>query len=78
MPTTPNVEVSEATRLANGTLLLRGFGVPFKTHRIQAVGKLVEQFGDIGSDVAAGDGAIEFEDAAAQNLEHRFYRVIYP
>ena len=77
-PAVPNVEATEATRQANGSFVLRGFGVPFKAHRIQAVGTLVEQFDDIGTATADGAGALVFEDLPAQNLEQRFYRIVYP
>ena len=77
-PTVPHVEAAEVTRQANGSFVLRGFGLPFKTHRIQAVGKLVEQFTDIGTATADGAGALVFEDTSAQNLEQRFYRIVYP
>ena len=77
-PTTPNVGVAEVTKAPGQPFVLSGYGVPFKTHRIEAANSLAEQFVEIGTVVAGGDGALQFEDTAAQERERRFYRVTYP
>lgn len=76
-PVTPNVGITSITRVS-AAVQLRGFGVPFKPHRVEAVTKLVEQFETVATINAAGDGALEFDDAVAAGETQRFYRIAYP
>ena len=78
VPVTPHVTITEVTRQQNGAVLLRGGGVPFRTHRVEAANTLVEEFEQIGTATASGDGTLQFEDAEAQTLAQRFYRIVYP
>ena len=78
VPVTPNVVLDNVSKNGNG-FVLHGFGVPFKSHTVQAVSSLTQPFTVqtvIGTATAAGDGAFQFPEATAATT--RFYRVTYP
>jgi glucose/arabinose dehydrogenase len=80
VPVTPNVVIDSVMKMPDG-FLLHGFGVPFKTHTIQAVDDITQPFTAatvIGTAVAAGDGSFQFLDSSVSNVGTRFYRVTYP
>ena len=80
VPVTPNVVIDTVTRMPGG-FLVHGFGVPFKTHTVQAVTDMTQPFTAstiIGTTDAAGDGSFQFLDSSAANVSARFYRVTYP
>jgi hypothetical protein len=64
-----------------GGFMLHAFGVPFKSHTVQAVTSLTQPFTAqtvIGNPTAGGDGGLSFNDSNAGNFTARFYRVTYP
>ena len=79
VPTTPNIDRTTIVKQPGGSTFISAIGVPFKAHSLQAANTLVEQFMTIGAPVvAAGNGFVQFEDAAPAPDGHRFYRVVYP
>jgi len=80
VPVTPNVRLDRVSKTNQG-FTLHGFGVPFKSHTVQAVSSLTQPFSsqtNVGTATAGGDGAFGLIDAGASNVTTRFYRVTYP
>ncbi len=79
VPVTPNVIIDSVTRSpVNGHVFIQGYGVPFKTHKVKATSDLSQQFGQIDTVIAGGDGSFQYEDQAAGGLTTRFYQIAYP
>ncbi len=77
IPATPNVQIDSVTKDSlSGDIIVRGTGVPFQNHTVQATTDLTQQFMPIGTVTALGDGTFAFDDTA--HLSARFYRVVYP
>jgi glucose/arabinose dehydrogenase len=76
-PVTPNVITDSITRnAATGHIFVHGYGVPFKTHKVNATSDLSQQFGQINTVIAAGDGSFQYEDSSPGIV--RFYQIAYP
>jgi hypothetical protein len=75
----PFLQILSIKRLANGTNLLTGLGVPNGVHRVRASADLSPgSFFDLPPTVAAdGAGLWQYQDAAT-NLAKRFYRLAFP
>jgi glucose/arabinose dehydrogenase len=77
VPVTPSVIVDSVTKNpANGHILVHGYGVPFKTHKVNVTSDLLVQFGQIATVAAAGDGSFQYEDSNPGTV--RFYQIAYP
>lgn len=76
-PVAPHVSVESVVN-DDGTFRVRGFGVPFKPHRLEAASTLVEEFETVGTRNAAGDGSLDFAEAVPALTAQRFYRIAYP
>ena len=79
VPTTPNVALDSVNKAGNN-VTLHGFGVPFKSHTVQAVDSMTQQFTAqtvIGTPGAAADGGFQFTESNVTGSS-RFYRVTYP
>src|SRR5205085_3984843 len=80
VPTTPNVIIDNVTGTIN-SFTLHGFGVPFKTHTVQAISSMTQQFNAqsvVGTPTAGADGSLTFTDSTIGNSTARFYRVTLP
>jgi S-formylglutathione hydrolase FrmB len=58
-----------------GTVHIEGAGIPSGTHRVLAADNLNQQFGQIATVVADGNGKLSFDDNDPSN--HRFYKFVY-
>ena len=77
VPVTPNVAIDAVSRdPSTQHILVHGSGVPFKVHKIKATSDLSEQFVEINTVTAAGDGSFQYEDSAPGTM--RFYQIAYP
>jgi glucose/arabinose dehydrogenase len=78
VPSIPNVKIdSIVSDLVSGHIVLRGTGVPFKKHSVQATNDLtLWPPGKIADVMALGDGTFAFDDGTPPSP--RFYRVVYP
>lgn len=75
---TPTATIERVAARPNGHNLLRGFGIPFQEHTIQAAMAPGEPFISIGSVMAEGDGHFVFDDPNAKDFPGRVYRVLGP
>ena len=71
------LEVDSINILAD-RVRLRGFGLPFEMHTIEATENLSGNFMPIGSVAAEEDGDLVFEDIGGEDYTNRFYRIKYP
>ena len=77
VPVTPNVITDSVTRdSATGHFFVHGYGVPFKTHKVKATSDLSQQFAQIDTVTAAGDGSFQYRDSNPGIV--RFYQIAYP
>ncbi len=77
VPVTPNVSIDAVTRdPATQHILVHGYGVPFNVHKVKATSDLSQQFIQINTVTAAGDGSFTYTDANPGTM--RFYQVAYP
>jgi glucose/arabinose dehydrogenase len=77
VPVSPNVVVDSVTQDAGtGHVLVHGYGVPFKTHKVKTTTDLSQQFGQVATVAAAGDGSFTYTDSNPGTV--RFYQIAYP
>lgn len=77
VPVTPNAIIDSITHnSANGHIFVHGYGVPFKIHKVKATNDLSQQFVQIDTLTAAGDGSFQYEDLSPGAM--RFYQIAYP
>jgi glucose/arabinose dehydrogenase len=68
--------IESVTLLENGHTMVKGSGVPFKSHTIEATPDLAQAFVTVGVVTAEGDGTFQFEYRG--NLTSLHYRVVPP
>ena len=74
-----SLKILSITGVGNGSVVLRGRGVPKGVHRIQASLDLsVGSFIDIATVTADAAGLFQFQDTRAGLLTKSFYRVAFP
>jgi glucose/arabinose dehydrogenase len=77
VPVTPNAVIDSITRdPGTGHVLVHGYGVPFKTHKVKATSDLAQAFLQIDTVTAAGDGSFTYTDSSPGAT--RFYEIAYP
>jgi hypothetical protein len=77
VPVTPSVIIDSVSKdPVSGHFLVHGYGVPFKIHKVKATSDLTQQFAQIDTVTAAGDGSFQYADSTPGTT--RFYQIAYP
>jgi sugar lactone lactonase YvrE len=77
-PLVPVLRNNSFNRPTSGHVMLSGQALPNATVYIQATTTLQSGFSTLGTTIADGNGAYQYDDASVGSVTKRFYRASYP